>query len=71
MLVLSIKKGQHIVIHNDKGLYVDVSISDICDNKVRLGFSASKDVVIDREKIYRQKKGFANGTLSDHSSSPL
>lgn len=52
MLVLSRKFDQRIVI----GGNIVVTVVDIRGDKVRLGISAPKGVVIDREEVHEQKK---------------
>ena len=51
MLVLSRKVGEEIVIGND----IRVRIVAIQGNQIRLGFTAPKEVVIQREELLRAK----------------
>ena len=48
MLVLSRKEKERIVINDD----ITIFVIDIRGNKVRLGFEAPKEVVIQRGEIY-------------------
>lgn len=48
MLVLSRKKNESIVINND----ITVTVVEIRDDKVRLGFVAPKEVPIHRQEVY-------------------
>ncbi len=56
MLVLSGSKGQRIIVHNDTGVILTIEIVQTSSNKMVLGFEASKDIKIDREKIYKKKQ---------------
>lgn len=56
MLVLACKKGQNIIIHNDEGLHIVVTVTDTHGKKAILGFTASKGIAIDREKVFESKK---------------
>ena len=55
MLVLSRNIGERIMIGED----VVITIADIKKNKVRLGFEAPNECIIDREEVFNRKK--ANG----------
>jgi carbon storage regulator len=57
MLVLSRKVGEQIVI----GDSIHVMVLAIHGAKVRIGISAPKDVVVDRQEIRKQRQ---QGTLS-------
>lgn len=50
MLILTRKPEQSIMIGDD----VEVKVLDIHDNKVRLGISAPKDVVVHRREVYQE-----------------
>ena len=50
MLVLSRKRGERIVI----GPNIELTVVDICGNRVRLAFDAPRDVSIHRQEIYRR-----------------
>jgi carbon storage regulator len=53
MLILSRKKGESIIINDQE---VIVTLLDIKDGQVKLGFKAIKDINIDRAEIYLKKK---------------
>ena len=59
MLILSRKKGQNIMIYNDEELLAEVTITAICGNKVKLGFTAPKEITIDREEVFKSKQGMS------------
>jgi carbon storage regulator len=50
MLVLTRRKGQTLIIGNN----INVTISDIKGNQVRLGINAPKEVSVNREEIQRK-----------------
>ena len=52
MLVLSRKKNERIIIHDN----IIVTVIEIRGDKVRLGFEAPKDVPIHRKEIYEAIK---------------
>lgn len=52
MLILTRKPEESIMIGDD----VEVKVLDIHDNKVRLGISAPKDVVVHRREVYQEIK---------------
>lgn len=52
MLVLSRKRNESIVINED----IRITVIDVRGDTVRLGFEAPKEVLIDREEVYKQKK---------------
>lgn len=51
MLVLSRKKNQSIFIGE-----IEVTIVEVCGNKVRIGINAPKDIPVHREEIYKKEK---------------
>jgi carbon storage regulator len=53
MLVLSRKQGQRIRI----GDSIELVVTEVRGDKVRLGFTAPPDVAIHREEIYRRING--------------
>jgi carbon storage regulator len=53
MLKLTRKIGQQVLINNGS---IQVKVLGIQGNIVRIGFIAPKDIDIDREEIYLQKK---------------
>ncbi|KKL71959.1 hypothetical protein LCGC14_2089700 [marine sediment metagenome] len=48
MLILSRKLGEVICIGDD----VTITVTDIHANKVRLAFSAPRDIIIHRKEVY-------------------
>ena len=50
MLVLSRKRGEVIMIGPD----IELTVMDVCGNRVRLGVHAPQQVAIHREEIYRR-----------------
>ena len=50
MLVLSRKRGERIVI----GPNIELTVVDICGNRVRLAFDAPRDVSIHRQEVYQR-----------------
>ncbi len=50
MLILSRKKGETIVIDGN----IEVTVVDIEEDKIKLGFDAPRDVSILRKEIYLQ-----------------
>lgn len=57
MLVLQRLKGETVMIGDD----ISVTITDVdpISGRIKLGFTAPKDVIIDREEIYfRRKSGW-------------
>jgi len=55
-LVLTRKKEQTVVIHNDEGILTSVKVTRIDKNQVRLTFEADSNVKIDREEIYQLRE---------------
>lgn len=55
MLILTQYPGGDPVIITCNGVEIRVVISGIVGNKVRVGYEAPRNVVIDREKIHRRK----------------
>lgn len=56
MLVLSRKKDQKIMITTPSGEEIMVMIVEIRGDKVRLGVKCARDIVVDREEVYLNKK---------------
>ena len=50
MLVLSRRKNESIVINDD----VEITVTEIRGNKVRLGINAPADIPVHRKEIYEQ-----------------
>lgn len=48
MLVLSRRKNEAIIIHDD----ISITVVDIQGDKVRLGISAPKEVPVHRKEVY-------------------
>jgi len=68
MLILSRKTGEAIVVTGLPGRVreLKVSVIDIQGGRVRLGFEADADVVIDRSEVWERKQ--ANAALPDSQS---
>jgi len=69
MLVLTRKTGEAIVVTGLPGRVRElrVSVVDIQNGRVRLGFEADADVVIDRSEVWEQKR--AKEALPDDGQS--
>ena len=65
MLVLTRKSGQRIMIGDE----IEVAVLSTSGDKVRLGITASKDVPIYREEVYRRIEA-ENDAESKNGSSP-
>lgn len=61
MLVLSRTKNQEIMIGDN----IRIMVIDIRGDKVRLGITAPRDVVVHRHEIYEAIKGEQDATDSD------
>jgi carbon storage regulator len=58
MLVLTRKVGEEIVI----GDHIHITVVTIRGDKVRIGVSAPKDVVVDRQEVHEKRKNsFSEG----------
>lgn len=55
MLILTRRDGETIVIETPSGEKIYVTAMRAGIGKVRLGIRANRDVVIDREEIYKRK----------------
>jgi carbon storage regulator len=55
MLVLTRKVGEEIIIGND----IHVMLVAIQGDKVRLGVSAPKEVVVDRQEVHQKRRNSA------------
>ena len=55
MLVLSRKVGEEIIIDD----HIRIAVVAIKGDKVRIGVSAPKEVVVDRQEIHERRKDFA------------
>lgn len=65
MLVLSRKKGESIIINDN----IEITISDIQGDQVRIGISAPKNIAIHRKEIFveiqqENKKAAAVGNVN-------
>lgn len=49
MLMLSRKRGERIVI----GSNIEVTLLDVCGDRVRIGFIASPEIAIHRAEVHR------------------
>lgn len=56
MLVLSRKAEQKLMITLPSGEEIMVMIVEIRGDKVRLGVKCARDIVVDREEVYLDKK---------------
>jgi len=52
MLVLTRKKDESIIINDN----IEIIVTEISGNRVRLGIDAPKDVVINRKEIHEEIK---------------
>jgi len=48
MLVLSRQKNESIMFNDD----IEITIADVCGDKVRLGINAPKNISVHRKEIY-------------------
>ena len=59
MLILSREKNQKVFIYaknDNKKLLVEVTVADVQGKKVKLGFTAPEEIIIDREEVFESKK---------------
>lgn len=54
-LVLTRKKSQSIIIHKDDEVLVQLTVTKVDGNQVRLCLDADKAIKIDRKEVYEQK----------------
>lgn len=54
MLVLARRLDERVIINPGADDEIVITVTDLQDGKVRLGFAASPDTVIHREEIWRQ-----------------
>ena len=66
MLVLTRKIGEEIVIEDD----IHITVVAIHGEKVRIGVTAPKDVVVDRQEIHENRKDSLSGVPGLAPSSP-
>ena len=55
MLILARKRDEKVILSKGGEILCEITITDIQDMKVRLGFEARKDLKIDREEIFIDK----------------
>ncbi len=60
MLVLTRKKNQRVFIYDGDKLLVEVTVAAVHDGRVRLGFTAPKEITVDREEVFESKRADAN-----------
>ena len=53
MLIFSVKIGEKVIIDSGN---IEVTVNDVYKDRVKLGFTAPKNISIDREEIYRKKQ---------------
>jgi carbon storage regulator CsrA len=65
MLVLSRKKDERVIIRTPEGREIVVTVVECClkGNKVRLGFSADRDVQIYRDELRARAHEAAGGDV--------
>lgn len=56
MLVCSRKTNERMVITTPEGRLIRMTIVELRGDKVRVGFEADRDVVIDRQEIWEMKQ---------------
>lgn len=56
MLSLVRKKDQKVIIYDDKGLNIEITIKLLRNKRVTLNIEAPKGIKIDREEIYISKQ---------------
>jgi len=59
MLVLSRQRDEAVRITCPDGTVVEVVVVDIRGDKVRLGFTAPRDYIVDREEVARAREAEA------------
>ena len=59
MLVLTRKVGEKIIIDG----CIEVTITQVDGDRVRIGVTAPSEVRVDREEIHRHRAEFADGEL--------
>lgn len=62
MLVLTRRKTEKLVLHDDTGRKVVITILDNRSGQTRIGIEAPNDVQVDREEIYNRKQQEANNS---------
>jgi sRNA-binding carbon storage regulator CsrA len=51
-LVLTLKLGGQVIIHDDDGVLAKVKLSKVDRNQVRLTFEADLNIKIDRQEVF-------------------
>jgi carbon storage regulator len=57
MLVLSRRKGETVVIDGD----IQITVVAVQGDRVRLGITAPKDTLVDRQEVHERRSEFSNG----------
>lgn len=72
MLIFTRQIGESIVVTGLPGhtRELKVSVVEIQDGRVRLGFETETDIAIDRSEVWDQKCGFENPIDSEAGSIP-
>jgi len=63
MLVLMQRPGEVVVITLPDGRTVEVTVIEMEPARVRMGYTADRDIGIDRKKIYLRKRGEVDGNV--------
>ncbi|MHC4636218.1 MAG: carbon storage regulator CsrA [Planctomycetota bacterium] len=56
MLVLTRKKDESIIIGDN----IEITVTEVSGNRVRLGINAPKEIIVHRKEIYDQRKNSVN-----------
>lgn len=67
MLVLGREAQQEVVIRTPEGRTIVVTVTGFRSKKVRLGFAADSEVIIDRAEVFEQKFGERPTTQAKHN----
>jgi sRNA-binding carbon storage regulator CsrA len=54
-LVLTRRKKDSVIIHNDKGVICEVTVTSLGPKQCKLAFSANDEIKIDRHEIFNNK----------------
>ena len=63
MLVLTRRIGEAIIINND----IEVRVVSVQADRVRLGITAPRDVVVDREEVHEKRGESSAGRVETRS----
>ena len=55
-LILTRKKGEKIIVQQDRRVICTVTVTNLSPTQCKLGFQADKSVRIDREEVYLEKE---------------